>query len=62
MIGEHARALFRLSEALQQCPGGEEESRQVKEEAKRLLKIRSPDAVDTEIEKVYDNLVYILWR
>ncbi len=62
MIGEHARAHFKLSEALQLCDGSEDDSRRAKEEAKRLLKIRSPDVVDTEAEKLYDDLVYILWR
>jgi len=59
---EHARSLFKLSEALANKPREKEESTRLREESKRLLLSRSPQAKDTDCEKTYDDLVFIWWR
>ena len=62
MPAEHARSLFKLSEALAKGPGEREESARLREESTRLLLLRSPQATDTDSEKTYDDLVFIWWR
>lgn len=59
---EHARSLFKLSQALAKEPGGEEESARFRGESTRLLPSRSPQAKDTDLEKTYDDMVFIWWR
>lgn len=62
MVAEHARCIFKLSEALYQEPRNEDEALQLREEAERLLRIRDPTAKDSGLERTYDDLVSILWR
>lgn len=62
MVAEHARCVFKLSEALEQEPRGEKEAGMLREEADRLLRQRAPDAKDPGLESTYDALVNILWR
>ncbi|KAH8729311.1 NB-ARC and TPR domain protein [Ilyonectria robusta] len=59
---EHARSLFKLSQALAKEPAGEEESARLREESTRLLRSRLPQAKDTDLEKTYDDTVFIWWR
>lgn len=62
MIAEHARCLFKLSEALQQEPREKEEADKLRCEAEHLLYKRDPGAKDPGLEKTYDMLVNIIWR
>ncbi len=62
MVAEHARTLFKLSEALTQEPRGEPEASKLRDEAERLLLSRDPVANNPGLEKAYDDLVCILWR
>lgn len=63
MIAEHARCLFKLSEALEQEPGCEVEARSTREEAERLLKQRAPSLdLDPSKEASYDSLIEVMWR
>ena len=62
MIAEHARCLFKLSEALGQKIRDQSEARKLREEAKHLLLERNPNARDTGLESTYDSLIYILWH
>jgi hypothetical protein len=62
MIAEHARCLFKLSEALEQDPRDEVEARKLREEAERLLFIRDPTATEPGRESTYDSLVVTYWR
>lgn len=62
MMAEHARCMFKLSEALCQEPRDEAEALQLRDESERLLRIRDPTAQDPGLEKTYDDLVNILWR
>ncbi|KAL5330147.1 hypothetical protein ACEPPN_003672 [Leptodophora sp. 'Broadleaf-Isolate-01'] len=61
---EHARALFKLSEALIQenYNGNEEEARRLREEAESYLREREPNASDSGTEDAYDRFVPIFWR
>ena len=61
---EHARALFKLSEALLQetYDGSEEEAMRLRDEAERYLKQRDPDATEFGTEDAYDRFVPIFWR
>jgi hypothetical protein len=59
---EHARTLYKLSEALTQEPRGEDEAVLLRDEAEKFLLLRDPNAKKTESEKTYDDLVCILWR
>lgn len=61
---EHARSLFKLSEALLQDvhEGSSEESAALWDEAQRHLKIREPNAPDGSTDSVYDSMVSIIWR
>jgi len=62
MIAEHVRCMFKLSEALEQEPRGEQEATRLREEAERLLRYRLPDTKEPGLERTYDTLVNILWR
>lgn len=63
MIAEHARCLFKLSEALEQEPQCEAEARVAREEAGRLLNLRAPGlGLDPSKELSYDSVVEIMWR
>jgi hypothetical protein len=62
VVAEHARCLFKLSEALEQEPKGAEEARRIRDEAERLLRQRAPSAGDPGKESTYDSLVCIMWR
>lgn len=60
---EHARNLFKLSEALFQentDPEGENEDLRV--EAEVYLKRKQPNATSFDTEEAYDNLIPIFWR
>ncbi|KGO64053.1 Tetratricopeptide-like helical [Penicillium italicum] len=56
---ERARSLFKLSEGLAKDPRGYEELRRLSEESTRLLLSRSPQAKATNLEKTYDDLIFI---
>ncbi|KUJ22180.1 uncharacterized protein LY89DRAFT_778484 [Mollisia scopiformis] len=62
MMAEHARVLFKLSEALEQEPRHGEEAQLMREEAERLLRLRSPNEVNPGSECTYDSLILIDWR
>jgi hypothetical protein len=62
MAAEHARVLFKLSEALEQEPRSSDEARIKREEAERLLRQRTPNPGDPSKENTYDSLVCIEWR
>ncbi len=62
MIAEHARVLFKLSEALEQDPRSGEEARRMREDAELLLQQCAPHAVNTGLESTYDTLILIEWR
>ncbi|KAI1418796.1 NB-ARC and TPR domain protein [Xylaria sp. FL1777] len=62
LLAEHARCLFKLSEALEQEPRFETEARAKREEAGRLLRKREPTARDSSKASTYDDLICILWR
>lgn len=59
---EHARCMFKLSEALQQEPGHEDEAQIFRDEAERLLYQREPNASNPGLEKSYDDLINLYWR
>ena len=60
---EHARNLFKLSEALLQDDhhSGAEAS-DLREEAEVYLKERNPNMSSSSVEKDYDMLIPIFWR
>lgn len=62
MVAEHARCIFKLSEALQQDLRGEAEAVVLQEEAERMIRARNPLATSPASEATYDDLVNILWR
>ncbi len=62
MVADHARCLFKLSEALKLEPRYSNEARSSREDAERLLRQRAPSAVDLGKETTYDRLIYISWR
>ena len=62
MKAEHARCVFKLSEALQQEPREEEEAAMLHQEAEHLLLELSPEMREPGLERTYDVLVNILWR
>ncbi|KAI0542140.1 NB-ARC and TPR domain protein [Xylaria digitata] len=62
MVAEHMRCLFKLSEALEQRPRGEEEARRLRETAEQLLHRLAPNAKQEGLDFTYDQQVYILWR
>lgn len=59
---EHARCLFKLSEALEQEPRDEKEACKLREESERLLRQRDPFATEPGLESTYDALIDIKWR
>lgn len=64
MAVEHARNLFKLSEALLQdnhddSPG---EAEALRDEAEIYIKRRKPDVVACDMENANDNLIPIFWR
>lgn len=61
---EHARNLFKLSEALLRDAhdDGSGEAAALWDEAQRYLKICKPDGPDGSTDSVYDSLVSIIWR
>lgn len=59
---EHARCLFKLSEALQQDSRHELESDKLRTEAERLLREIDPKIKDCGIELAYDSQINIQWR
>ncbi|KAJ0323159.1 hypothetical protein COL5a_008379 [Colletotrichum fioriniae] len=75
-VGEHARCLYKLSEALYQIPGRELEADRLLKEAEELYwkRVEKPKGVSEEDhaeyevpqihpqEEDYDSLVYMLWR
>jgi vacuolar-type H+-ATPase subunit H len=76
MMGEHARCLFKMSEALYQVPGKELQADRFLKEAEELYwqRVGEPEHVAEEDqaeyetplrelkEDDYDNLVYMEWR
>ena len=62
LVVEHARVMFKLSEALQQEPRYEMEAGDLRAEAERLLRLRHPHVEEAGKEGKYDELVYIGWR
>ncbi|KAL0776469.1 hypothetical protein CaCOL14_007756 [Colletotrichum acutatum] len=75
-VGEHARCLYKLSEALYQISGRELEADRLLKEAEELYwkRVEKPKGVSEEDhaeyevpqihpqEEDYDSLVYMLWR
>lgn len=61
-VAEHARVVFKLSEALEQEPREQQEAASLREEAELLLRQRDPDTKASGLESTYDILVNILWR
>ncbi|KAI0100214.1 NB-ARC and TPR domain protein [Nemania sp. FL0031] len=59
---EHARSLFKLSEALLNESTTVQESMQLRKESTRLLAYRAPQAGDVISESTFDSLVFIWWR
>lgn len=61
---EHARCLFKLSEALAQdgYAGHAEEGRGLRDEAEMFLSRRDPQATEFGKEDCYDVFVPIFWR
>lgn len=62
MIGEHARCLYKMSQALAQEPGGEVEARQFLDDAVEMYSARVRDGNTNPTEEDYDKLVYCIWR
>jgi ElaB/YqjD/DUF883 family membrane-anchored ribosome-binding protein len=61
---EHARSLFKLSEALLQdsFDDSEVEAVALREEAEIMLRKTKPNITRLDTEEAYDNLVPIFWR
>jgi hypothetical protein len=65
IAAEHARGVFKLSEALYQDstnPTSEAEAEDLRGEAETLLKKMDSRAVSFGAEKDYDRLIPIYWR
>ena len=63
LLAEHARCVFKLSEALEQEPRFEKEAGKLREEAERLLRQCDPGGKEEPgIEGTYDALIDIKWR
>lgn len=62
MPAEHARGLFKLSEALLQDSDESEEAMELRDEAELYLLRRDPQAVKFGAEEDYDQWVPIFWR
>lgn len=59
---EHARCLFKLSEALHQEPRHELEADKLRTDAERLLREIDPKVTEYGTELAYDSQVNIQWR
>lgn len=64
MPAEHARGLFKLSEALLQDnhPGSADEAIALREEAEIVLKRRDANLTDFSTDDAYDRFIPISWR
>ena len=62
LVAEHARCVFKLSEALEQEPRGEKEAGKLRDEAERLLRQCDKGAKEPGVESTYDALIDIKWR
>jgi hypothetical protein len=62
LSAEHARCVFKLSEALEQEPRDGKEASSLREEAERVLRQRDRGAKEPGLESTYDALVNIRWR
>lgn len=62
MVGEHARCLYKLSQALYQDESRETEAEALLHEAEALYFSRSDDFCRSPTEKEYDALVHLRWR
>ncbi|KAH8714838.1 P-loop containing nucleoside triphosphate hydrolase protein [Phaeosphaeriaceae sp. PMI808] len=62
MVGEHARCLYKLSQALHQLGGRELEADNMLQDAEGLYFTRSENQGKAPTEEDYDRLVYVLWR
>jgi hypothetical protein len=62
MVGEHARCLYKLSQALYQDGEKELEADLLLQEAESLYFTRAENQGKTPTEEDYNQLVYILWR
>ncbi|QKX54573.1 uncharacterized protein TRUGW13939_01660 [Talaromyces rugulosus] len=61
---EHARNLFKASEALLQDDKADskDKAENYRMQAETLLKMRNPDIIACDTEDIYDNLIPIFWR
>lgn len=61
---EHARSLFKLSEALLQDSQNDSpsEAEDLWDKAEIYLRKRKPDVIACDTEDAYDNLIPIFWR
>ncbi len=62
MVGEHARCLYKLSQAFYQDIGKELEAETILQEAEGLYFTRSEDQGRAPTEEDYDRLVHLRWR
>lgn len=62
MPGDHARCLFKWSQALSHEAGRETEADQALREAEELYASRAEAPSANPTEENYDSLVYLLWR
>ncbi len=62
MVGEHARCLYKLSQALYQDGGKEAKADEMLQEAEDLYFARADNLGRSPTEDEYDQLVYVLWR
>jgi hypothetical protein len=62
MVGEHARCLYKLSQALYQDVGKEVKADEILREAEELYFTRAENLGRSPTEDEYDQLVYVIWR
>ncbi|KAF5000627.1 hypothetical protein FDECE_11164 [Fusarium decemcellulare] len=62
MVGEHARCLYKLSQAYYQDVNKEIEAEAMLKEAENLYFSRKEDRTKTPTERDYDQLVHLRWR
>lgn len=62
MPAEHARSLFKLSEALLQIHGKDEEAQHLRHQAGVYLERKTADVTGFETEACYDVFIPIFWR
>ncbi|KAF4551560.1 Hypothetical protein D9617_13g100610 [Elsinoe fawcettii] len=62
LVGEHARVLFKLSEALYQKNDEIVEANRLRNEAESLIRTLQSDASDLNQEQTYDSYVGVMWR